>query len=111
MIFMSMPRVIFITHQCAEGLPSDKELELLLPFKDELPERVFTQEWIEPDTDGFGQNRERIARALELFAEAGYSIIDGVADRETGEPFTIDFIFVSCLISEKACHLSKRSIE
>jgi len=79
-----------------EGLPSDKELELLLPFKDELPERVFTQEWIEPDTDGFGQNRERIARALELFAEAGYSIIDGVmTNRETGEPFTIDFIFVS----------------
>ena len=79
-----------------EGLPSQKELELLEPFRDQVPDRVFTQPWTEPESDGYGHNRDQIKRALELFEEAGYEIQDGVMKNiETGEPLTIDFINVS----------------
>ena len=79
-----------------EGLPSEKELELLEPFRDQIPERVFTQPWTEPESDGYGHNRTQVERALELFRSAGYEIQDGVmTNLETGEPYTIDFINVS----------------
>ena len=79
-----------------QGLPSIKELELLEPFRGQVPERVFTHAWTEPESDGYGHNRDQVKRALELFSNAGYEIHDGVMKNvQTGEPFTIDFINVS----------------
>ena len=78
------------------GPPSPKELELLKPWRAHVPERVFTQAFRQPPNDGFGTNRAHIKRALRLFDEAGWHIRDGVmVNKDTGEPFTIDFVFVS----------------
>ena len=80
----------------SSGLPSDKELVLLEPWRGEIPERVFTTAWEGNESDGFGFPREKLKRSLELFREAGYEIQDRVmVDMETGAPFTIDFIMVS----------------
>ena len=58
--------------------------------------RVFTEEWHGQGTDGFGHSRANVARALELFEEAGWVIRDGVMTNvETGGPFEANFIFVS----------------
>ena len=79
-----------------DGLPSAKELALLEPWRGQIPERVFTQPFRQPPNDGYGINRDHVKRALELFEAAGWQIVDGVMrNQETGEPFTIDFIFVS----------------
>ena len=79
-----------------DGLPSAKELALLEPWRGQIPERVFTQPFRQPPNDGYGINRDHVKRALELFEAAGWQIVDGVMrSQETGEPFTIDFIFVS----------------
>ena len=78
------------------GPPSAKELALLEPWRGQVPERVFTQPFRQPENDGYGVNRKNIRRALELFDAAGWHVVDGVMrNKETGEPFTIDFIFVS----------------
>lgn len=78
------------------GLPSAKELELLEPWRGQVPARVFTEPFRHPVNDGYGTNRENTRRALELFDDAGWHIRDGVmTHKETSEPFTIDFIFVS----------------
>ena len=79
-----------------DGLPSAKELALLEPWRGQIPERVFTQPFRQPPNDGYGINRDHVKRALKLFEAAGWQIVDGVMrNQETGEPFTIDFIFVS----------------
>lgn len=80
----------------ATGLPSERERELLEPFRDQLPERVFTEVYEPPKNDGFGIKREYVERAVRLFEEAGW-VLDGgrLVNDETGEPFTIDFIIVS----------------
>ena len=79
-----------------DGLPSAKELALLEPWRGQIPERVFRQPFRQPPNDGYGINRDHVKRALELFEAAGWQIVDGVMrNQETGEPFTIDFIFVS----------------
>ena len=81
------------------GLPSADELELLEPFRDQLPERLFTHEYEPPRSSGFGFDRDRIKRALQLFEAAGWVLRDGkLVHHETGERFRIDFVFVSAML-------------
>lgn len=76
----------------ATGLPSESELELLEPFRDRIPERVFTEAFRFPRTSGVGRNRPGLVRAQALLAEAGWQMRDGVLIGEEGEPFTIEFL-------------------
>ena len=80
----------------AEGLPSEAELELLEPWRGQIPDRVFTEPIAPPPATGFGRQRDNVKRALMLFKEAGWEIQDGVMRNvTTGEPFTLNFIGVS----------------
>ncbi len=81
------------------GLPSEDELKLLEPFRDQVPERVFTHEWKHPPSTGYGTNRESMKRALELFEEAGWVLKRGeLRHKDTGEQFHLDFVFVSAML-------------
>jgi microcin C transport system substrate-binding protein len=78
------------------GLPNDKELALLEPWRDQIPARVFTEEFTHPPTTGFGVNRPNLKKSIELFKAAGYEVQQGIMRNvETGEPFTLEFIGVS----------------
>jgi len=76
----------------ASGLPSDAELELLLPWKDQLPEEVFTTEFKPSQTDGSGNIRPQIRNALKLFAEAGWKIENKKLVNASGEQMTVQFL-------------------
>ena len=78
------------------GLPSAAELALLEPWRDQVPARVFTEPFRHPPSDSCGPQRHNIARALELFKEAGLEVRDGkMRNVASGQPFTLDFIGVS----------------
>ncbi len=80
----------------AAGLPSKRELELLAPFRAELPEEVFGEAFQPRRHEGKGLNREAIAEAIALFDAAGWQLQDGtLRSASTGEPFHIDFVVVS----------------
>ena len=84
------------TPMASSGLPSAKELELLEPWRGQIPDRIFTEEWLGNETSGYGVDRDNVRRSLELFKAAGWEIVDGVMTNvDTGEPFTIDFVFNS----------------
>lgn len=79
----------------ATGLPSEEELALLEPFRDELiashgSDRLFTQPLpIQEPSD----LRERLRRALALLREAGYEVEDGVLiNQETGRPLSLEVL-------------------
>ena len=76
----------------ATGLPSESELRLLEPFRDRIPERVFTKAFRFPRTSGVGRNRPGLVRAQALLAEAGWQMREGVLIGTGGEPFTIEFL-------------------
>jgi microcin C transport system substrate-binding protein len=77
-------------------LPSERELALLEPIREQVPPRVFTEPFTVPVHAGKGWHRDRLRRALELFAEAGWVVRDGVlVDASTGEPFTLRLLAVS----------------
>ena len=60
----------------SSGLPSAEETALLEPFKATLPDAVFKSEFTVPVTDGSGNNRDQLRRALELLKEAGWTVKD-----------------------------------
>ena len=81
------------------GLPDADELELLEPFRDQLPERLFTEVYKPRSSSGYGYDRDRIDKALALFNEAGWVLDAGkLVHHETRERFTVDFVFVSAML-------------
>ena len=64
------------TAQEATGLPDAAEQALLAPFRDKVPPDVFTEPFRVPATDGSGNNREGLRRALALLKNAGWTVRD-----------------------------------
>ncbi len=76
----------------ATGLPSDAELELLLPWKDSLPDEVFTAEFVPPKTNGSGNIRTQVREALALFAKAGWTIQNNRLVNAEGKQMKVEFL-------------------
>ncbi len=64
------------TEQESKGLPGAAEQALLAPFRDELPPGVLTEPFQLAVTDGSGNNRDGLRRALDLLKQAGWTIRD-----------------------------------
>ena len=80
----------------ARGLPSEEELAILNPYKDQLPEEVFTEEYTVPMTDGSGRLRDNLMIAANLLKEAGWEIKDNkLTHSDTGEVMDIEFLLGS----------------
>jgi microcin C transport system substrate-binding protein len=58
----------------SSGIPQGEELKLLEPYRKGLPPELFTEPFKLPVTDGSGNNREQLRRALDLLQQAGWSV-------------------------------------
>jgi microcin C transport system substrate-binding protein len=79
----------------ARGQPSEAELDLLEPWRDELPEAVFQKAYQPPTTDGEGRPRENLKKARQMLFDAGYEIVDGRLKTPSGEPVTFQILLQS----------------
>ena len=77
----------------SSGLPEGKELEILEPFRDQLPPEVFTDEFKLPAFETRTAERDHLREAVKLFDEAGWTIKNGrMVNKESGEQFAIEFL-------------------
>lgn len=77
------------------GLPSEAELALLEPWRDQIPERVFSEPYVPPISNIAGRDRAGQRKAIALLREAGWAMSDGVLTHsETGERFEFEFLLV-----------------
>lgn len=77
----------------ASGPPRADELALLEPWRSSLPERLFTQPFEPPKSDGSGNNRSQMREALRLFKDAGWETRNGkLTNVKTGEVFSVEFL-------------------
>ena len=84
------------SEMASEGLISEEEYDILSPYKDQLPEEVFTEEYTLPITDGSGNIRANLQKAVTLLDEAGWKIQDNkLTHEETGEVMEIEFLLGS----------------
>ncbi len=81
------------SEMAATGMPEGRELEILEEIRDLVPETVFTEPYVNPKTDGSGNNRANLRRAVELFEEAGWVVKDGkLANEASGERMNVEFL-------------------
>ncbi|AOK14825.1 peptide ABC transporter substrate-binding protein [Burkholderia cepacia] len=76
----------------ARGMPSEKELALLAPYRAELPPEVFGPMVRQPSTLPPGSLRANLKQARDLLAQAGWFYRDGALRDANGTPMTIEII-------------------
>ncbi|WP_428033050.1 extracellular solute-binding protein [Ancylobacter sp.] len=76
------------------GRPADaRERQLLGAYGDAVLPQVMDGTWQAPRSDGSGRDRERLRRALDLFASAGWELKAGaLVHRDTGQPFAPELL-------------------
>ncbi len=79
----------------ATGLPEGKELELLEPFRDLLPEEVFTTPLTPFSTNPPSSLRKNLRIAKKLLKEAGWEVKNGVLQNKNGDKFSFEILLVS----------------
>jgi microcin C transport system substrate-binding protein len=76
----------------ASGPPAPEELALLEPFRGKVPDEVFGMPFVPPVSDGSGQDRKLLRRAVQLLNDAGFHIKDGKRVTPQGEVFRVEFL-------------------
>jgi microcin C transport system substrate-binding protein len=76
----------------ASGPPSPEELKLLEPFRGQVPDEVFGAPFVPPVSDGSGQDRALLRKAVQLLQDAGLDIKEGKRLLPNGEVFKIEFL-------------------
>lgn len=80
------------SEMAATGLPGPDELAILEPYRDKIPEQVFTEAYEPPTTDGSGMIRPQQRFAYQLLQEAGWKIVDDKMVDTQGKPVVIEFL-------------------
>ncbi|KWH46680.1 extracellular solute-binding protein [Burkholderia cepacia] len=76
----------------AKGMPSERELALLAPYRAELPAEVFGPMIRPPSTLPPGSLRANLKQARDLLAQAGWHFRAGALRDANGTPMTIEII-------------------
>lgn len=76
----------------SSGLPEGRELEILQSLDADLPEEIFANEFALPVYDSAQANRQNLRRAVDLFAEAGWTTQGGRLINAAGEQFCMEFL-------------------
>jgi microcin C transport system substrate-binding protein len=76
----------------SSGLPGPEELKILEKYRGKIPESVFTTAYAPPMTDGSGDIRDNLRAALELLAQAGWTVQNGQLANAKGDPFRFEFL-------------------
>lgn len=83
----------FNSDLASSSLPEGRELEILKPFKGRIPDSVFTEAYVNPKTDGSGNNRDNLRKAQQLLKDAGFTLKDGkLISPKTNQPVVIEYL-------------------
>lgn len=81
------------TKYAAQTYPDAKELEILAPFKGQIPDEVFSKIYQPSHTDGSGYDRSNLLKALDLLQQAGWQLKNQrLVNVKTGIPFSFELL-------------------
>ena len=80
------------TELAATELPSADELELLEPYKDQLPPELFLQEFRFSEVKSHEHHRDNMLKARKLLIDAGWKLQDGKLVDKDGNSFEMEFL-------------------
>jgi microcin C transport system substrate-binding protein len=77
----------------ATGLPSPEELQILEKYRGQVPDEVFTKAYEPPKTDGSGNVRDNLRKALDLLKQAGWSVKnEALVNDKTDRPMVFEIL-------------------
>ncbi len=76
----------------ASGMPDDRELALLAPWRSQIPPATFGAMALSPRTDGNNSLRANLRQAQQLLQEAGWQYRDGALRNAANEVFTLEYL-------------------
>jgi microcin C transport system substrate-binding protein len=77
----------------ATGIPEGLELQILEPFRGQIPDEVFTTEYKNPVNGNPQDIRKNLRTAVSLLDAAGWEIRDGkLVNKKTGEAMVVEFL-------------------
>lgn len=78
----------------SRGMPEGEELKVLEPFRNQLPPEVFTTPYQAPKTDGSGNIRPNLLKALALLDQAGWHVNPKTLQlvNDAGEPMRFEVL-------------------
>jgi microcin C transport system substrate-binding protein len=77
----------------SSGIPGGDELKILEKYRGRIPDEVFTTEYQPPATDGSGNIRNNLRKALDLFKPAGWEVRDRrLVNVATGKPMEFEIL-------------------
>jgi microcin C transport system substrate-binding protein len=79
----------------SSGLPDAAELTLLDRYRDKIPASIFNHPFQLPVTDGSGNNREELRRALALLREAGWDVKERKLVDANGQQMSFEILLDS----------------
>ena len=79
----------------ATGLPEAMELKLLEPYRNLLPEEIFTQPVAPSSTNPPSSLRKNLRVAKKLLSESGWEVKKGALQNEKGEKLFFEILLVS----------------
>ncbi|MBY4677252.1 extracellular solute-binding protein [Marinobacterium arenosum] len=80
------------SEMAASELPDERELAVLEPIRDQVPDEVFSKVYRAPTTDGNGKIRSHLRTALRLFRQAGWQLKQGKLVNDKGEQFQFELL-------------------
>ncbi len=83
------------SYLAAKGLPKGLELQYLEPYRQLLPQEVFTTPLSAPVAANQHDLRKNLLKAKRLLEDAGWYIDDGVLTDSDGKKFVFDILLVS----------------
>ena len=90
----------------SSGLPSENELKLLNPWKNQLPKEIFNQTYQPPVSDGSGMPRDNLRIAKKILEGEGWFVEDGKLMKD-GKEFAFEFLIVSPSVEKTALAFQK----
>ena len=77
----------------AVGLPQGRELEILEPYRKQLPESVFTKAPQNPVYGDYLSARANLKKAVSLLKDAGFDFVNGkMTNLKTGKPLEFEIL-------------------
>ncbi len=78
----------------SSGLPSKEEFKLLNPWKDQLPNEVFSKSYKPPATNGSGNPRRNLRNAKKILEEEGWFVKNNKLMKD-GKEFRFEILILS----------------
>ena len=78
----------------SSGFPSKEELKLLNPWKDQLPNEVFSKTYKPPVTNGSGNPRRNLRTAIKILEEEGWFVKNNKLMKD-GKEFRFEILILS----------------